>query len=124
MNASISTILGISHLFSEAKNKHGLWIIFSMCCFEILFESWVTDDCLFWFVAQLHLAAFPFPISRSYFISIDLICLSNDSSACDATTLAFCFSSNNVSDNPELVEDLDDLDELWDFEVLLDFRDL
>ena len=53
MNASISTILGISHLFSEAKNKHGLWIIFSMCCFEILFESWVTDDCLFWFVAGI-----------------------------------------------------------------------
>ena len=38
--------------------------------------------------------------------------------------LAFCFSSNNFSDDLELVEDLDDLDELWDFEVWLDFQDL
>ena len=38
--------------------------------------------------------------------------------------LAFCFSGNNFSDDLELVEDLDGLDELWDFELLLDFQDL
>ena len=38
--------------------------------------------------------------------------------------LAFCFSSNNFSDDLELVEDLDDLNKLWYFELLLDIRDL
>ena len=37
---------------------------------------------------------------------------------------AFCFSSNNFSDDLELVKDLDGLDELWDFELFLDFQDL
>ena len=60
--------------------------------------------------------------SSSIFISINLICLSNFSSACDANMFTFCFSSNNFSDDFELVEDLEDLDELRDFELLLDFR--
>ena len=38
--------------------------------------------------------------------------------------LVFCFSGNNSSDVHELLEDLDDFDELWDVELLLDFRDL
>ena len=46
------------------------------------------------------------------------------SSACDANMFAFCFSSNNFSDDLELVKDLDGLDELWDFELFLDFQDL
>ena len=69
---------------------------------------------------------FPFSVSipSSIFISINLICLSNFPSACDANMLAFCFSSNNFSDDLELVEDLDDLNKLWYFELLLDIRDL
>ena len=47
MNASMATTLGVSHLFSVAKDKHGVWIIVSMSGFEILFESWVNDDSLF-----------------------------------------------------------------------------
>ena len=43
----MATILGVSHLFSEARDKHGAWTIVSMPGFEILFESWVNDDCLF-----------------------------------------------------------------------------
>ena len=37
---------------------------------------------------------------------------------------AFCFSSNNFSDDLELLEMLHDLDQLWDFELLLELRDL
>ena len=50
MNAFMTTILGVLHLFSEARDKHGNWIIVSMSGFEILFQPWVIDDCLFWFV--------------------------------------------------------------------------
>ena len=39
MNASMATILGVSHLFSEAKDKHVVWIIVSMSAFEILFDD-------------------------------------------------------------------------------------
>ena len=38
----MATILGVSHLFSEARDKHGVWIIVSMSGFEILFESQVN----------------------------------------------------------------------------------
>ena len=176
MNASMATILGVSHLFSEAKDKHVVWIIVSMSGFEILFDdgkwwllvlicdgnycfkfctskrtiiyvilggcfqwhnwrSWIGRDatgliCWNWFgflfqASITSFSAFSFfvLISSSFFISVNLICLSNFSSVCDANTLAFCFSSNNVSDL-ELIEDSDDLDELWDSELLLDFRDL
>ena len=40
----MSAILGVSHLFSEAKDKHGVWIIVSMSAFEILSESQVNDN--------------------------------------------------------------------------------
>ena len=45
-------------------------------------------------------------------------------SACDANILALCFSSNIFPDDLELLEDLDDFDELGDFKLSLDFRDL
>ena len=98
-------------------------------------RSWIGRDatgliCWNWFgflflASITSFSAFSFfvLISSSFFISVNLICLSNFSSVCDANTLAFCFSSNNVSDL-ELIEDSDDLDELWDSELLLDFRDL
>ena len=43
----MATISGVWHLFSEARDKHGVWIIVQMSGFEILFESRVNDDCLF-----------------------------------------------------------------------------
>ena len=46
MNASMATILDVSLLFSEAKNKHEVWFIVSMPGFEI-FRSGVNGDCLF-----------------------------------------------------------------------------
>ena len=46
----MATILVISHLVSEARDKHKAWIIVSMSGFEMLFESQVKDCCLFWFV--------------------------------------------------------------------------
>ena len=48
INTSMASILDVSHLFYEAKDKHGVWIIVSMSGFEILFESRVNDDSLFW----------------------------------------------------------------------------
>ena len=54
----MATILGVSHLFSEARDKHGAWTIVSMPGFEILFESWVNDDCLFWFVMGITVVNF------------------------------------------------------------------
>ena len=53
MNTSMATIMGVSHLFPEAKDKHRVCIIVSMSGFEILFESQVNDDCLFWFVVGI-----------------------------------------------------------------------
>ena len=35
------------HLFSDAKDKHGLWII------ELLFQSQVNDNCFFWLVIEI-----------------------------------------------------------------------
>ena len=43
----MATILVMSHLVSEARDKHGVWIIVSMSGFEMLFESQVKDGCLF-----------------------------------------------------------------------------
>ena len=90
--------------------------------------NWRSSSAIFnLFLASItSFRAFPYSvsISSSFFISINLICLSNFSSACNANMLAFCFSSNNFSNDLELVEDLTHLDELWGFELLLDFRDL
>ena len=49
INASMVTTLGALLLFSEAKDKHGISFIVSISGFEILFESGVNNDCLFWF---------------------------------------------------------------------------
>ena len=50
MNASMTTILGVWHLFSEAKDKHGVSIFVSMSGFQISFEYRVNDEFLFCFV--------------------------------------------------------------------------
>lgn len=62
----MTTVLDVSFLFFDVKDKHEVWFIASMSEFEILVESEAIGGCLFWFVIEIIVLSFGLVYEKSF----------------------------------------------------------